>query len=120
MIEMTKYNQDLFNEMKTDFIEDLAIAYSDHAEQFNLSPYLPEKLFNSAIEQVTTVFAKLCAVHPRQFKETLFRVAVTSIAIVPTLAVVDERYAFALALSAVAMEYNPKRPTPSAQLQAVA
>lgn len=117
---MKKHDLNLFNDMKMELVEDLAIAYEQQAKRFNLSPTLPLQLFDNAVTEVTTTFKRLLAVHPTQFRETLFRIAVVSIASVPALAVVDERYAFALALSAVATEYQPKRPTPTARLQVVA
>lgn len=114
---MTKKDLNLFNEMKMEFTEDLVTAYELQADRLGLSPTLPLQLIDNAVEDVTRTFKRLLAIYPRQFKEVLFRYAVSSLGSVPTLAVVNEKYVFALALSSVAEEYKPKRkdlsPTPT-------
>ena len=61
---MKKHDLNLFNDMKMELVEDLAIAYEQQAKRFNLSPTLPLQLFDNAVTAVsythlTAVFHRL-------------------------------------------------------------
>ena len=99
----------MLDEMLQDFHDDVVLEYERLRFRYRVG-VLPARTLRETLERVRGEFRRLRAVHPGQFPETLFRLAVCRQTACPGLQLVSPAYVLRLAILAVADEYRPKRP----------